>query len=133
MLISEFARTAGLSVDTVRFYIDKGLLAPTRSSARGGSRPYQIFSDSDLTAARMIRLQQSLGYSLAEIAALNKEYRSGARSDQRTADVLRKQIGKLEEKRQRIDHALAFLSAKLQWVEAGKPSDAPHLDDFYCQ
>lgn len=132
MLISEFAKTAGLSVDTVRFYIDKGLLAPTRS-ARGGSRPYQIFSDSDLTAARMIRLQQSLGYSLAEIAALNKEYRNGARSDARTADVLRKQIGRLEAKRQSIDNALAFLSAKLQWLEAGKPSDAPHLDDFNCQ
>ncbi|WP_432382904.1 MerR family transcriptional regulator [Duganella sp. P38] len=132
MLISEFAKTAGLSVDTVRFYIDKGLLAPKRS-ARGGSRPYQIFSDSDLTAARMIRLQQSLGYSLAEIAALNKEYRNGARSDARTADVLRKQIGRLEAKRQSIDNALAFLSAKLQWVEAGKPSDAPHLDDFNCQ
>lgn len=131
MLISEFAKSAGLSVDTVRFYIDKGLLKPQRS-AKGGSRPYQIFSDAELTAARMIRLQQSLGYSLAEIAALNQEYRSGARSDARTAEVLRKQIGKLEAKRQSIDSALAFLHAKLQWVEAGKPSAAPHLEDFYC-
>lgn len=131
MLISEFAKTAGLSVDTVRFYIDKGLLKPKRS-AKGGSRPYQIFSDTDLTSARMIRLQQSLGYSLAEIAALNKEYRSGANSAARTAEVLRKQIGKLEAKRHSIDAALGFLHAKLQWIEAGKPDDAPNLADYQC-
>lgn len=132
MLISEFARNAGLSVDTVRFYIDKGLLKPKRSSARGGTRQYQIFSDTDLTTARMIRLQQSLGYSLAEIAALNREYRSGANSAARTMEVLRKQIARLEAKRQNIDIALDFLHAKLQWMEAGKPADAPNLADYQC-
>lgn len=131
MLISEFARAAGMSVDTVRFYIDKGLLKPTRS-AKGGSRPYQTFNHTDLTTARMIRLQQSLGYSLAEIAALNKEYRSGASSTARTAAVLCKQIARLDDKKQSIDAALAFLRAKLQWVEDGKPNDAPHLEDYYC-
>ena len=69
MLISEFARAADLPVDTIRFYISKGLLKPERS-AKGGSNPYQMFRTEDVTAARMIRLQQTLGYSLLSHAGL---------------------------------------------------------------
>ncbi|MEJ0049232.1 MAG: hypothetical protein WDN04_26330 [Rhodospirillales bacterium] len=43
----------------------------------------------------MIVLQQSLGYSLREIAALNRQYRAGAHSPEQTAAVLRAQIAKL--------------------------------------
>ncbi|RZT10850.1 DNA-binding transcriptional regulator, MerR family [Duganella sp. CF402] len=131
MLISEFASHTGLPVDTVRFYISKGLLHPTRGTT-GGSRSYQIFSAEDVTAARMIRLQQSLGYSLREIAALNAEYRHGKRSMARTIQVLRKQIATLEEKQQSVAVALTFLKEKLSWVEAGSPGEAPNVDDYYC-
>ncbi|MET0336651.1 MAG: MerR family transcriptional regulator, partial [Caulobacter sp.] len=31
MLIAQFAKTVGLPIDTVRFYIGKGLLRPERS------------------------------------------------------------------------------------------------------
>lgn len=53
MLISDFAKATGLAHDTIRFYIGKGLLKPQRS-AKGGSNPYHIFGDDDVTAARMI-------------------------------------------------------------------------------
>ncbi|MDM0066868.1 MerR family transcriptional regulator [Variovorax sp. J31P207] len=131
MLISDFSKAAGLPVDTIRFYITKGLLRPKRG-LKGGSNPYQVFSDGDLTAARMVRLQQSLGYSLAEIAALNKQYRAGARSPERTATVLRRQIDKLEEKEAGLDAALAFLRGKLAWVEAGQPGDGPAFNYYLC-
>ena len=131
MLISQFAAATGLSPDTIRFYIAKGLLRPTRS-AKGGSNPYQIFGPEEVTAARMVRLQQSLGYSLREIAALNEDYRAGAGSPERTAEILRDQIARLEERRASIDSALAFLTGKLAWVEAGKPGDAPELADYIC-
>jgi DNA-binding transcriptional MerR regulator len=131
MLISEFANRTGLPVDTVRFYISKGLLHPARGST-GGSRSYQIFSEEEVTAARMIRLQQSLGYSLREIAALNEEYRHGKKSMTRTVQVLSKQIATLEEKQRSIAGALAFLKEKLSWVEAGGPGEKPNVDDYYC-
>jgi len=131
MLISQFSRVTGLSPDTIRFYIGKGLLRPERSS-RGGSNPYQIFGPQDVTTARMIRLQQSLGYSLREIAALNEEYRSGASSPERTAQVLRLQVARLEERRADLESALAFLNGKLAWIAAGKPGDAPEWQDYSC-
>ena len=132
MLISEFAKAAGLPLDTVRFYVGKGLLRPERS-AKGGSRPYQVFNRDDVVAARMIRLQQTLGYSLSEIADLNEEYRVGAASPTRTAEVLRLQISRLEARKAELDGALAFLRGKLQWVEEGKPGGGPELDDYYCR
>ncbi|MFC4307516.1 MerR family transcriptional regulator [Steroidobacter flavus] len=130
MLISEFAKATGLPVDTIRFYVRKGLLNPERS-AKGGSSPYQLFSADDVTTARMIRLQQSLGYTLGEIAALNEEYRAGEGSAARTAEVLRLQIGKLEEKQGQLEAALQFLRAKLEWVNAGKP-DGEARPEFRC-
>lgn len=128
MLISEFAKATGLPIDTVRLYVKKGLLNPKRSS-KGGSNPYHVFSVVDVTTARMIMLQKSLGYSLGEIAALNEEYRAGKDSSVRTAEVLELQIEKLEQKKGQIDNALLFLRNKLEWVKAGKSGDAP---DYYC-
>ncbi|ARN20651.1 MerR family transcriptional regulator [Piscinibacter gummiphilus] len=133
MLMSEFARATGLSPETVRFYVGRGLLRPSRSAV-GGSNPYQVFSADDVTTARMILLQKSLGYSLAEIAELNEAYRSGARSAARTAEVLRAQIRKLEGRRTELDTALDFLREKLAWTEAGKRGKAPRLGslDGHC-
>jgi DNA-binding transcriptional MerR regulator len=131
MLISEFAKVTGLPVDTIRFYISKGLLKPERST-RGGSNPYQIFRTEDVTAARMIRLQQTLGYSLREIQALNEEYRAGEHSSQRTIEVLQSQIARLTERKAALDAALSFLRGKVEWIRAGKSDDAPRPEDYQC-
>jgi MerR family copper efflux transcriptional regulator len=80
----------------------------------------------------MIRLQQSLGYSLSEISALNDEYRAGAGSPQRTAEVLRLQIATLENRKAQLEAALSFLHGKLEWVEADKPGETPRLNDYAC-
>ena len=68
-MISAFARQSGLSVDTVRFYVRRGLLHP-EVGQKGGSRPYQMFSAADLEQARVIRIWQTLGLSLDEIRAV---------------------------------------------------------------
>ncbi|CAN7391493.1 MerR family transcriptional regulator [Ensifer sp. ENS07] len=131
MLISEFAKATELPVDTIRFYISKGLLKPERS-AKGGSNPYQLFSQEDVTAARMIRLQQTLGYSLREIQALNDAYRAGESSPARTVEILQTQIARLEERKAALDAALSFLRGKVDWIKAGKPDTAPQLEDYRC-
>lgn len=127
MLISEFARVTNLPVDTIRFYIAKGLLRPERS-LKGGSNPYQLFKAEDVTLARMIRLQQRLGYTLAEILALNAEYRAGEHSSERTIEVLQQQIERLQERKDALDAALTFLRGKRDWIESGREGPAPQLD-----
>ena len=81
-MIGEFSRATGLSTDTIRFYIRRGLLVP-ETGAKGGGNPYQIFRQQHVTAARMIRMGQSLGMPLKEIAALNAEYRAAGMTRER--------------------------------------------------
>ncbi len=97
MLISEFTRATGLTPDTVRFYVRRGLLKPLTGN-KGGSNPYQVFTDEHVQMARTVRMAQSLGFSLREIAALNVEYQAKRMTPARGAEVLRAQLGRLEEK-----------------------------------
>ncbi len=86
----------------------------------------------DVTAARMIKLQQTLGYTLGEILALNEEYQAGEHSPERTVAVLQTQIERLRLRKEALDSALNFLQGKVEWIRSGKPGDAPRLEDYRC-
>lgn len=118
MLISEFARAAELSVDTVRFYVSKGLLSP-ETTAKGGSRPYQIFKQEHVEAARTIRMAQSVGFSIKEIATFGQEYRAAKMSKKRSVEIMQMQIAKLEEKAKQLATMIAYMRAKTNWLENG--------------
>ena len=62
MKIGEVAAKAGVSVDTLRFYEDKGLIKPGRA-ANG----YRFYTEQTLQLVGYIRLGQQLGFSLREI------------------------------------------------------------------
>jgi len=63
--IGQLARSAGLHVETIRFYERRGLLpAPPRS--RSG---YRRYSPDDRWRLAFIRRAQGFGFTLAEIAA----------------------------------------------------------------
>lgn len=128
MLISEFARAAGLTPDTVRFYVRLGLLAPALGG-KGASNPYQIFSAAHVERARLIRLAQSLGFSLKEIAAFNAEYEAGALTPERGAAILRGQLARLAEKAAQLDGMMAYMRAKIAWLESGCAGPEPALGD----
>ncbi|WP_244635916.1 MerR family transcriptional regulator [Chthonobacter albigriseus] len=90
---------------------------------------YQLFKPEDVITARMIRLQQTLGYTLGEILALNEEYRAGEHSSERTVEILQLQIGRLQQRKDALEAALTFLHRKVEWVKAGKTGPAPRLED----
>ena len=129
MLISEFARRAELSIDTVRFYIRKGLLAP-ETGMKGGSNPYQIFTEEHLDGARIIRMAQSLGFSLREIATLAAEYNAGGMSPERSLDLMRMQLARLEEKAGQINAMVDYTRAKVAWLEGGQRGPEPVFGAF---
>ncbi len=129
MLISEFARTTGLSTDTVRFYVRRGLLKPLAGS-KGGSNPYQIFTAQHVQMARMIHMGQSLGFSLREIEALNAEYETKRMTASRGAEILRGQLVRLEEKAAHINAMMSYIRAKVAWVEGGEKGSEPNFTDY---
>lgn len=124
MQIGAFARVTGLSPDTIRFYVKKGLLEPGTGS-RGGRNPYQIFTAEHVQAARIIRMAQSLGMSLKEIAAINDEYRAGRITRERSIAIMAAQLGRLEEKKAELEIMASYLRAKLAWLEGGERGPEP--------
>ena len=118
MMIGEFSRRTGLSADTIRFYVRRGLLVP-ETGAKGGRNPYQMFTQQHVMAARMIRMGQSLGMPLKQIAALNAEYLAGGMTRERSIEIMAGQLAKLEETAADLETMAGYLRRKLQWLEAG--------------
>ena len=129
MLISEFARAAGMSVDTVRFYVRQGLLRP-QTGTKGGANPYQIFDAEQVNGARVSRLLQSLGFSLKEIGGVAEEYRRGDMTPERGRTIMAGQLGKLEAKRDGLDAMIAYARAKIAWMDGGNRGPEPQLAGF---
>ena len=126
MLISDFARVAGLSVDTVNFYVRRGLLTP-QTNGKGGSNPYRTFCEADVVTARFIRFSQSIGMTLSEIAVINAERELGSITSDRAVEIMSRQLTQVEDKLDEFQAMAAYLRAKIDWTAAGKPGPAPML------
>ena len=109
MRSGELARAAGVNPQTLRYYERRGLLAEPRRSP-GGHREYP--SDA-LTALRVIKTAQRLGFTLDEVAdlvALSVRRRPGLHD--RAAEKLAEITARIEE--------LTAMAATLQVaIEAG--------------
>jgi DNA-binding transcriptional MerR regulator len=129
LLISEFAATTGLSVDTVRYYVRRDLLRPQLGS-KGGRNPYQLFSEADVRTAELIRLGQALGLSLAEIGALLKEEQAGRIDADRSLAILHEHRARLAARAAELQRLVAYLDAKIAWVGAGSRGPVPAMATF---
>lgn len=98
MRIGEVANEAGVRVETIRFYEQKGLIAQPLRPASGGYRDYPAES---VNRIHFIRSAQQLGFSLREIIELLE---LEARSNSRCVDVRRRAEEKLSEVLVKIDN-----------------------------
>lgn len=121
--IGKLAATAGVGVETVRFYQRQGLLA-TPSRADGIRR----YSDEDARRLRFIRKAQAAGFKLEEVKELlaldasSDRARARELAEQRLADLTAR-IDDLE----RARSALTVLSRQCSGSDAGP---CPILDAF---
>ena len=105
--ITELCREFGISPRAIRFYEDKGLLAPRRVN---GTR---VYTRRDRARLSLILRAKAIGSSLAEIKHYLDLY--GAHGEGRTVqmkyvlDKTSKAIAELEQKRAHIDASLAEL------------------------
>ena len=105
--ITELCREFGISARALRFYEDKGLLAPRRVN---GTR---VYTRRDRARLSLILRAKAIGSSLAEIKHYLDLY--GAHGEGRTVqmkyvlDKTSKAIAELEQKRAHIDASLAEL------------------------
>ena len=129
MLISDFARATGLTRDTVRFYTRLGLLRP-ETNGKGGRHPNNVFTDKDVRAAEVIRISQSLGMSLKEIAAVNKERRKGHLTSERRVEIMSAQLVRLESKSTELELMIRYARAKIDWLTGGQQGPEPDFENY---
>lgn len=129
MLISQFAKKMDVSVDTVRYYVRRGLLTPG-DSTKGGRNPYQIFSAEDVRSAQTIQLCQALGMSLKEIGALLEDTRTGQLTDEKLIEFMVTQHDILRNKARDMGAMADYLKAKIAWKRNQPDAEEPDLMDF---
>ncbi len=104
--IGDLAREFGVTLRTLRFYEDKGLISPRR---QGQAR---IYSRRDRARLKLILHGKRVGFSLAEISRMLDLYdlKDGQVTQLRVArDKFDEQIGFLEAQRAELDTAIAEL------------------------
>ncbi len=93
MRISEVAAATGVSIQTLRYYERRGLVAPTTRAANG----YRIYGDEVIDRLRFIRIAREVGFAIDEVlemlSLLDGDHPSGdarAIANARLADVRRR-------------------------------------------
>ncbi len=105
MTIGEMAREFNVSLRTLRFYEDRGLLHPLRNGVT------RLYSARDRLHLQLILRGRHLGFTLSEIGTLlSDQDPSGEGARLKLApDQIRAQIRHLERQRETLDAAIAEL------------------------
>ena len=111
MTVSELARRAGVTADTVRHYTRSGLLVPIRDESNG----YNCYSSGDLTRLLFIRKARLLGFSVGNVRDILKESSHGHSPCPQVRKLMeqhlqenRRRLQDLEKLQVRMEHAAAL-------------------------
>ena len=113
LLIGEVAARAGVSVDTVRYYEKRRLLAPAPRTEGG----FRVFAPEAVERVRFIKQAQEIGLSLEEIGALLATG-GGAAECRRVRDLLRAKLAELDERMKAMRDFRRALARHLEGCEA---------------
>ncbi|UOQ83702.1 MerR family transcriptional regulator [Gracilibacillus salinarum] len=107
--VSVFAAYTGVSIRTLHYYEEKGLMNPKRDRMTG----HRMYDKDDAIRLHQIVTMKFLGLPLKEI----KSYIQSDNLDIRFKDTLRLQETKLKEERERIDIALEAIQRTTYLIE----------------
>lgn len=94
MSSGEIIRKAGITRDTLRYYLEIELIKPEVNQENG----YKIYSDEDLNLLKFIKQAQGIGFSLAQIRKLSEQMRSSCCKHQSLLPYLKDQLIEVNEK-----------------------------------
>jgi MerR family transcriptional regulator, copper efflux regulator len=115
MLISEAARRAGVSRDTVRLYTRLGLVSCGQRQA--GSRAYADYDEEAVELIRNVKVAQSIGFSLSELLPIATLYVAGELDEDRQRAFLLAKLADVEERQRKLRQMSEFLQSKLSHLE----------------
>lgn len=117
--VGELARQTGLSIRTLHYYDEIGLLTPAQHTASG----HRLYTAADIARLQQIQSLRQLGFSLKEIRGCLQ------RADFAPLRVLQLHIERLREQidlQQRLCQRLEILAASLQRAETVATADLLH-------
>jgi len=127
MSIAELARSAGVGVETVRYYQRRGLLTDPRPQQTGASG-IRHYGPDEARRLCFIRSAQNGGFTLEEIAELLRLDSSGDRP--RARAMARARIAALEAKIAELEKARQSLARLARECAAGDKGPCPIIASF---
>jgi MerR family mercuric resistance operon transcriptional regulator len=125
--IAELARSAGVGVETVRYYQRRGLLADPRPQKTGVSGIRHYGAD-EARRLRFIRSAKAAGFTLEEIAELLRLDSSGDRP--RAREMARERIAELDAKIAELEKARQSLARLARECAASDKGPCPNIASF---
>lgn len=111
--IGVLARSAGVSVETVRYYERRGLIEQPDSDGFG----YRQYTDDDVQRLQLVRRAKGLGFTLTEIRELLGAARSG--SAQEVLAAARAKLVQVEADARRLEALRCRLGRLVTVCESG--------------
>lgn len=126
MTIGKLAQSAGVGVETVRFYQRKGLLEEPHRGESG----YRQYPSGTLTRLRFIRQAKELGFTLPEIQELLSLRASPEASCAEVQERIQAKIDNIDEKIRSLEHMRRALDGMAGICLSGAlpTSECPILD-----
>lgn len=113
--IGEMAKISGLSVKTIRFYCDQGLLHTARSE--GG---YRIFSSESLAELVIIRALRSMDVPIGELGRILEVRRAGVCNCSVLKDSITTKMNSIDSRIQELQAMKSELACLLSsWQDCG--------------
>ena len=113
--IGELAKEYGVTLRTLRFYEDKGLLTPHREGTT------RLYVRRDVARLKLILLGRKVGFSLREVKQMLDLYDpngSNAKQLKLALDKSEKQLVRLEKQRAEMDDAISELTSMISAMRA---------------
>lgn len=125
MKVSELAKQAGTTADTVRHYTRVGLLNPMRNPDNG----YQLYDGTALKHLRFIQKSRLLGFSLHDIETIVHHEHSGASPCPMVRALMARRLPKVREQIAELQQQLTRMEKAMStWEEM--PDGIPDGDDL---
>ena len=113
--IGELAKKYGVTLRTLRFYEDKGLLSPHRDGTT------RLYTRRDVARLKLILLGRKVGFSLREVKQMLDLYDptgSNTKQLKLTLEKSEKQLVRLQKQRTAIDEAIVELTDMIGTVRS---------------
>ena len=122
--IGKAAKLSGLTVKTVRYYSDIGILVPQKDHKTG----YRDFSDEDVAKLQFIRKARKFDFSIGECRELLALYQDKNRPSSDVKSLTLEKISEIDEKLMELENLRQQLSQLARSCQGNDKPNCPILD-----